>query len=136
MAGVRFTAEDLRKNPRYVHLVAGVAGAKPSKYHNVITHTLDGKFDSQREAARFNELKILEKAGKITALQRQVTFKLLLNAADGGVQHIESFRADFVYFLIAERKWITEDCKGVRTRDYLRKKRLLRELYGIEIAES
>ena len=55
---------------------------KPSKYRNVRTTTEDGTFASKREAERASHLKLLEKAGHITALQYQVRFKLM---ATGGV---------------------------------------------------
>ncbi len=40
--------------------------------------TVDGiTFDSRKEARRYTELKLLERTGKITDLQRQVKFKLI-----------------------------------------------------------
>lgn len=136
MKGVRFSEDDLRKNPRYRHLVSGAAkSGKPSKYHNVITTTPDGTFDSAKEAQRFGALKLLEKAGEITGIARQVRFRLSVRTP-AGVQHIDTYVADFVYFSIPERMWIAEDYKGFRTRDYLRKKRLMLELYGIQVLET
>lgn len=108
---------------------------RKAKYNAQPTVTADGRFDSKAEAARWEELKLLERAGHITALQRQVTFKLTMLSADGPVL-VDTYRADFVYFDIPNRKFVTEDRKGYRTSDYLRKKRLMLELYGIDIQES
>lgn len=86
--------------------------SKKSKFGNVRVETEDGKFDSKREAYRYKELKLLEKANEITALSRQVRFNLQ------GVVYV----ADFVYFNIKEREWIVEDSKGAKTQVYLKKK--------------
>lgn len=45
-----------------------------TKYNNT-TVRVDGRlFDSKREAARWQELKLLERAGEITELERQVEY--------------------------------------------------------------
>lgn len=133
---LRLTPAELARMPRYRHLVEAVAGgAKPSKYRNERTVTEDGGFDSRREAARYAQLKLLEKAGHITAIARQVRFALTLITLDGP-RKIETYVADFVYFDIASRAWRCEDSKGFRTADFIRKKRLMRELYGIEVIET
>ena len=49
-----------------------------NKYHNKKVTTSDGiQHDSQKEARRWCELRLLERAGKITDLQRQVEFELI-----------------------------------------------------------
>lgn len=100
--------------------------SKKSKFGNVRVETEDGNFDSKREAKRFKELKLLEKANEITALSRQVRFNLQ------GVVYV----ADFVYFNIKERQWIIEDSKGAKTQVYLNKKKLMKNILGIEIKET
>lgn len=51
-----------------------------SKYYNKKTYTSDGiKHDSQKEATRWAELKLLQRAGEISDLQRQVEFELIPN---------------------------------------------------------
>ena len=45
-----------------------------TKYGNNVIQTEDGKFDSQREYTRWCELKLLQRAGEISDLQRQVKF--------------------------------------------------------------
>jgi hypothetical protein len=137
--GMRFTEAEL---DRMRHGLNAKRGAivpepppKPSKYRNVRTTTEDGTFASKREAERASHLKLLEKSGHITALQYQVRFKLMATGVLG-VQHFETYVCDMVYFDIHHRKWVCEDVKGVRTPDYTRKKRLMRELYGLEVIET
>lgn len=142
MSGVRFSEAELRKNPRYAHLVAAAARetSKPargeSKYHNQLTDTPDGTFDSKREAIRWGELKLLEKGGLVTGLQRQVRFKLFSTTITGGVALLETYVADFVYVEIPEGRFVVEDTKGAITQTYQRKRRLMKQLYGITILES
>ncbi len=113
--------------------------AKPSKYRNVKT-TVDGEvFDSKREAARWHELQLRERAGQIRNLRRQVGF--LLHAPvigyDGeaqGMAVVSSYIADFVYR--EQGKLVVEDSKGARTAIYrLKRKHMLIE-HGIRIKET
>jgi hypothetical protein len=138
--GLRFSEREIaRLGSRYKGLAKATTAhtAKParSKYNNVKTTTEDGTFDSKLEAKRAAHLKMLERAGHITGLSRQVRFALMATSIVG-VQHFETYVADFVYFDIHNRRFVVEDTKGHRTRDYQRKKRLIRELYGLEIVES
>ena len=102
-----------------------------SKYHAQKT-TVDGiTFDSKKEAMRYQELRLLERAGEIKNLQLQVPYVLIEKSKHGrAIKYI----ADFVY----EKKGqtVVEDCKGFRTDTYKLKKRLLAEKYEIEIKES
>ena len=99
---------------------------KKLKMGNVIHHTEEGKFDSTGELNRWNELKLIQKSGTITALTKQVRFNL------AGVNYI----ADFVYFDIELKQFIVEDFKGFRTAIYKNKKKLMKNLLGIEIKET
>ena len=106
--------------------------------------TVDGiVFDSQKEARRYQELRILEKAGEIQDLRRQVKFSLLpaqyskeeMTKA-GKPKCIErevAYFADFVYQKNGET--VVEDTKGMRTKDYILKRKLLLYLKGIRIKE-
>jgi hypothetical protein len=118
---------------------------KPSKYHNrkVI---VDGMvFDSRKEYLRFKELQLLEKAGKIKHLKRQVEY--LLIPAQFGMVVDESgkrkrvclerachYYADFTY--IEDGQLIVEDTKGFRTPDYKIKRKLMLQLFNIRIRET
>ena len=101
-------------------------GPRSGKY-NAKRKEVDGiAFDSAGEADYYTRLKLREKAGEITAISRQVKFVL-----EGG-----SYRADFVYFEIASRRWVVDDFKGVETKEFKRSKRAMRERYGIDIKIS
>lgn len=87
-------------------------------------------FHSKAEADRWSELCLLEKAGVVRNLERQVKFPLKVNG-----QLIATYYADFVYFE-GERS-ITEDKKGHRTREYIMKRKLFEALYpGRKILET
>lgn len=103
-----------------------------SKFKNKKVRTEDGVFDSKHELARWRELKLLERAGEIHSLRRQVGF-VLVEKSECGRQI--SYIADFVY-LIGLRV-IVEDAKSKATMTplYRLKKRLLAEKYGIIIKE-
>mgnify|MGYP000868497194 CR=1 FL=1 len=122
-----------------------------SKYGNRKT-VVDGiTFDSKKEANRFRELQLLERAGKITALQRQVKYVLIPTQREftneiykkgahqghfkpGKVLEKEcSYIADFAY--IQDGAYVVEDTKGVRTEAYKIKRKLMLERYGIQIKE-
>ena len=122
-----------------------------NKYHNRKVTTSDGvKHDSKKEARRC-ELRLLERAGEITDLQRQVEFELIpeqwetyarysksgKRLADG-TQLVErkcSYVADFVYIDAETGKKVVEDTKGVRTREYIIKRKLMLYRHNIRIRE-
>ena len=100
------------------------AGAKRPKYGNRKTK-VDGKtYDSAREAKRHGELALMQKAGDIYGWAEQVTFLL-----PGGVK----YRADFVV-LQRDGTFRIEDSKGVRTKEYIMKKKLMASI-GLDIKE-
>lgn len=106
-----------------------------SKYHNKKT-VVDGiVFDSKKEANRYRELKLLEKAGEISDLRLQVKFELVPAIYEYGVcvQRAVTYIADFVYRENGET--IVEDVKGMKTEVYKLKKKLMRWRYGIEVKE-
>lgn len=92
-------------------------------------------FDSIREANRWQELRLLERAGKISNLQRQVKFVLIpKQVRDKKVIEREcSYIADFVYCENGET--VVEDTKGMRTRDYIIKRKLMLFNHNIRIRE-
>ncbi len=108
---------------------------KFSKYHNKRT-VVDGiTFDSRHEAQRYQELKLLERAGEVFNLRLQVPYELMPTTKVNG----ETFRsikyvADFVY----EDKTgqtVVEDAKGMRTDVYKMKRKLMAYTHGIIIKE-
>lgn len=108
-----------------------------TKYNNKKI-TMDGqKFDSKKEASRYRELRLLEKAGVIKELRMQVKFTLIPSQRDeatGKVVEREcSYKADFVYE--EDGKTVVEDVKGFRTKEYIIKRKLMLYQYGIRIRE-
>lgn len=102
---------------------------KRSKYRAVAT-TVDGiRFASKREARRYGELRLLERAGTIKALGLQPRFHIVLN----GIEICE-YVADFVYEEGGKR--IVEDAKGFRTPVYRLKKKLAEAQFGIVVRET
>lgn len=107
------------------------------KYGNKKT-VIDGQsFDSRAEAKRWRDLCLLEKAGQIKWLQRQVVIELLpkvkysdAKRATPAVRYV----ADFCYTThLGER--VIEDVKGFRTAAYRLKRHMLKALHGLEVKE-
>lgn len=103
-----------------------------SKY-NAKKVVVDGiKFDSKKESARYNELKLLERCGDIRNLELQPRFELLPAFSYGD----EKFRkmeyvADFRY--TRDGKTFVEDVKGYKTKEYMLKKKLFLYKYGSDV---
>ena len=95
---------------------------------NAIKTVVDGiTFDSKKEAARYVELKLLEKSGQISHLELQPQFNCVVNG-----KKICSYRADFAYF--TEKTHIVEDVKGFVTPFFRLKKRLVEAVFpGVNI---
>jgi hypothetical protein len=105
---------------------------KPSKYRNRKCVVDGEKFDSEKEARRWRELKLLEHAGEIKNLRRQVRYELRV-----GRIPICAYVADFAYVQNSRR--VVEDVKGYRRgnpyRLFLVKKALMKSLHNISIVE-
>lgn len=98
------------------------------KFGSIETEVDGFKFASKREAKRWGELRLMEKAGQIKKLARQVVYDLTVN----GIK-VCDYIADFVY----EKPELTiEDCKGMRTPVYILKAKLMKAVHGIEILET
>lgn len=118
--------------------------------------TVDGiVFDSQKEAKRFRELRLMERAGYIIKLQRQTKFVLIPTQREMSgefysrgkkkgqpkpgktIEHEVSYYADFTYWKKTDNGWkyVVEDVKGLRTEVYKIKRKLMLERYGIRISE-
>lgn len=105
------------------------------KYNAVLTQ-LDGvTFHSKAEAARYGELKLLERAGLITNLSLQPKFICHVTRHTGEVASAGAYYADFQYDDLALRSTVIEDVKGVRTPLYKWKKKHVEWEYGITITE-
>lgn len=103
-----------------------------SKYKNKKT-IFDGlTFDSQKEARRYKQLKVLEKQGLIQNLRMQVKYELIPKQKG---ERACFYIADFVYDDIATGETVIEDVKGIRTDVYKIKRKLMLYVYGIRITE-
>lgn len=119
---------------------------RSTKYRSKKTVVNGIVFDSKREAKRWQELSLLEKAGKISNLQRQVKFVLIPAQREAGtigkrggihkgklLEKECAYYADFAY--CENGITIVEDTKGVRTADYIIKRKLMLYVHGIRIRE-
>ena len=125
---------------------------RKSKYKAQKVYIDGHKFDSKKEAKRYEELKAMEEAGEISCLVLQPTFVLI-------PAHYETFerygkngqrlkdgrrlmqgygqcvyKADFAYH-DKDGKDVVEDVKGMKTEVYKIKKKLMLREYGIIIKE-
>ena len=106
-----------------------------NKYHAKKVTVNGITYDSKKEANRHRELLLLERAGVITGLQRQVKYELIPSQRIDGkvVERPCSYVADFVYDEKGHR--VVEDTKGVKTKEYIIKRKLMLFLKGIKIKE-
>ena len=123
------------------------------KYGNRKTRTPDGiVHDSRKEALRWQQLTLLERSGVIHDLRRQVEYVLLPDQREPSTEVYQkgqkkgmpkegkliergvSYVADFVY-RDGSGALIVEDTKGVRTKDYIIKRKAMLYFHGIRIKE-
>lgn len=108
---------------------------------------VDGiRFHSAKEAARYQELRLLEKAGEIWELELQPRFPLKVASTSGQAMRaaaaiagtldlkIGEYRGDFRYHDKRDGI-IVEDVKGFKTPLYRWKKKHVEAQYGITIRE-
>jgi len=77
---------------------------------------LDGfTFDSKREAAHYAELKLLEKAGHVNAIEVHPRFNLHATGSDGIKRKIGQYEADFRYWCCRRKERVVCDVKGYFT---------------------
>ncbi len=128
----------LKRNPSYAKLLAQTPLAptvkvnpnRKSKY-NAQRTTVDGiTFASKKEAKRYQELRLMEKAGEITCLAMQIGWPLAVNGVD-----ICIYVCDFEY-TDKDNKTVVEDVKGMKTPIYRLKKKLMLAIHGITVRET
>lgn len=118
----------------------------------------DGQiFDSTKEHRRYCELQILERAGRITNLRRQVTYELIpvqraectdvykagpqkgLPKPGAVIEHATRYVADFVY-CDQFGNTVVEDTKGYRQGAaydlFVIKRKLMLYVHGIRVKET
>lgn len=121
-----------------------------SKYH-ARKVTINGiTYASLKEYRRHTELLLLERGGAISDLRYQVPFELIpaqyetierygkngqrLKDKQKCVERAVEYVADFTY--VEDGKLVVEDSKGVRTKDYIIKRKLMLYIHGIRIKET
>ncbi len=106
------------------------------KYGNKPCQVGGEKYRSQRERDRHQALLLLQRAGHIAGLTREVAFVL---APAVVIQQRKRpalrYFADFVYST-ADGRSVVEDCKGVRTPVYNVKRHLMKAIHNVEIVET
>lgn len=124
---------------------------RPNKYGNKKIITEYGTFDSRKEYFRFKELSLLERAGAIQNLKRQVKYVLIPAQYEPSTEVYQrgekkgqpkpgkliekecAYIADFVFE--ENGKTVVEDTKGFNTKDYIIKRKLMLYIHGIRINE-
>lgn len=119
---------------------AGLSAAHSSKRQQGRKYNNEkvGGYDSRKEYYRAQQLKILLKCGVISDLREQVKFVLIPAQRDPSgrlLEHECSYYADFVYVDRDSGLTIVEDTKGVRTPEYIIKRKLMLRVHGISIKE-
>lgn len=103
-----------------------------NKYGNVMTTVHGIEFASKKEARRYQDLLLLEKAGEICNLFVQRPFPIVVNGVP-----ICSYIADFTYSEIPSGRYVIEDVKSPasKTPVYRLKKKLMVAVHALEITE-
>ena len=127
--------------------------SRNNKYGRSKTVVDDITFDSKKEAKRYKELKLMESAGEIKDLKMQVRYILIPSQREESTEIYKKgknkgqpkpgklierecdYIADFVYTRVSDGKTIVEDTKGMRTTDYIIKRKMMLYFHGIKISE-
>lgn len=113
------------------------AEQKPSRRNKYGAKKFGG-YDSQKEYKRATELKFMQHVGLISDLREQVRYQLIAphRFDDGTIEHACYYIADFVYVDNETGQTVVEDTKGVRTKEYIIKRKLMLAVHGIRIKET
>ena len=131
----RFKLDDIKSSKvalinKHILSENRVPEKKKAKYNSVKVEFEGEIFDSKKELRRYKELQLHLKAGAIKELKRQVPYEL-----NEGGSHSLKYYADFVYIRVDTGEEIVEDAKGFKTREYIKKKRLMKKIHNITIYE-
>lgn len=110
---------------------------KRSKYGNTPTIIGAEKYRSKREASRHQSLLVMQRAGLIAGLVREVPFVLAAGVKIAGEKRARPplrYFADFLYST-ADGRIVAEDAKGVSTPLYRAKKHLMATVFNVHILE-
>jgi hypothetical protein len=107
-----------------------------NKYHN----NKSSGYDSEKEHKRAVELSLMQRAGIISNLQEQVKYELIppqydtVNGKKKCIERACCYYADFQY-VDEKGNTVVEDTKGMRTAEYIIKRKLMLHVHGIKIKE-
>lgn len=111
-------------------------------------------FDSKHEMQRYKELLLLLRAGEISDLELQKHFELIPAQYERPTERYKSgpnkgqfkkgklierpveYIADFYYYDHQKGCVIVEDTKGMKTKEYIIKRKLMLYTYGLRILET
>ena len=137
---IKYAIEEARRRQNTFARNLSRKEKKEQKYHAKKT-VVDGiEFDSAKEANRWSELRLMEKAGDISDLRRQVEYELIpkQTAEDGTTERAVRYIADFVY-TDHDGKTVVEDVKGYKRGQaytvFAIKRKLMLQRYGIAVKE-
>ena len=121
---------------------------KGRKYKNNKLVLDSGTFDSMKEYRRYLDLLYKVKTCEIEDLRRQVKYILIpaqrepdIKGPRGGlkkgkvIEREVAYYADFVYKDLATGETVVEDTKGIKTHDYIIKRKMMLFFHGIRIRE-
>ena len=122
---------------RLVNWYPEVVG-KPSRYRAKAVWSDGTFFHSKGELRRWEELKLLEKAGEISELERQVQYNLHVVGGDGQPVFVARFTPDFK-FIERSGEVVIEDFKSpasAKDEAYRLRKRMFEAEYGLQVRET
>mgnify|MGYP004535814321 CR=1 FL=1 len=142
MSGLRFESmADMPPKMRELYagqaLPAAKTKRKDAKYHNMSEKRAGIKFDSKKEAQRYDELMVMLRSGIITDLRLQPQFTLQESYLTEAGDRIRAIRYTAVFSYRFGGRMVVEDVKSTatRTKEYLRNKKMMRSKFGIDIQE-
>jgi len=94
-------------------------------------------FDSKAESKRYSTLSLMQRAGLISDLKRQVVYALAPSvkySGDARAKPALRYVADFTY--IEGGQLVVDDTKGVITEGFRIKRHLMKSVHGIDLRLS
>jgi len=106
-----------------------IAGSKRANKYGAKRTIVDGyTFDSKAEADYYATLKLRARAGEVSDIRMQVKYPLVVSGLP-----ICTYRADFVFFDITMQRHRVVDVKGVLTRVFRIKQKLMKACHGLDV---
>lgn len=90
---------------------------KPNKHGAVKTFADGMMFDSKLEATHWGNLRLAERAGRISGLRRQVTFELQPGFAGNDGRRVRSIEMCWDFTYVEDGRSVVNDTKGIQTRE-------------------